>query len=196
MPTAWYERIRKNGKLSVYNGAGAWSKHVTKAVADFNGLPFKILLSTEADESKANVVVILSDGKSTTYPRDGTKIDGNVITADFNAAKTHGQAGSFLDSRGKVQKVVIFLPEKLKKVSDEVKVMVVVHELIHACGLVEKKDHDPVGGILYADLQLFDGKLREPSTDKNLKGMPPIRVGAWTHCKVAELWQTSEVCEE
>ena len=193
MPKYWYERKRKSGRLSVYNGAGGWSKHVSKAINDFNSLPFKLLLDRETDELKADIVVILSDGKSTSYPRDGRKINGNVIQANFDAAKTHGQAASFLDGKDRVMKVVIFLPDKLKNVPDDIKEMVVVHELIHAAGLVEKKDHDPTGGILYATLQLHDGKLREPSTDKDLKGMPPVRIGAWTHCQMNDLWKTSEL---
>ncbi|MEO7672671.1 MAG: hypothetical protein ABIU09_01165 [Pyrinomonadaceae bacterium] len=192
MPKKWYERVRTSRHLKVFNGAGVWSKHVLKAIDDFNGLPFNIVLDKEPDENKADVVVILSDGKSTVYPRGGRKINGTTITANFDAAKTHGQAGSFLDSRDRISKVVIFLPEKLKDVPDEIKVLVVVHELIHSCGLVEKRDHDPVGGILSATLQLFDGKLREASTDKNLKGMPPIRVGGWTQCQIADLWKTSD----
>lgn len=202
MPKQWFKRIRESGHLKVFNGAGVWSKHVEKAIADFNGLPFKIVLDKEPDENKADVIVILSDGKSTVYPRGERNFDGDKAKADFDAEKTHGQCHGFIDSRGFVWKAVIFLPEKLKKVPDDIKSMVVVHELIHACGLVEKTDHDPVGGILYKSHQLREGKLFEPSTDKNLKGMPPIRVGGWTQCQIVHLWKVTDerknaaVCEE
>ena len=181
----------RGGRLTVYNGAGQWTKHVSKGIADFNGLPFKIILDPEPDKIKADIVVMISYGKLSAFTWDRRE-----IKSDFDAAATHGQTGSFLDSRDRVEKAVIFLPAKLKKIPDEIKVLVVVHELIHACGLVEKNDHDPIGGIMYATMQLVDGKLREPSMDKNLKGMPPIRIGTWTQCKISELWHNSEDCKE
>lgn len=60
--------------------------------------------------------------------------------------------------------------------------------MIHAYGLGEKNDHDPVGGVLYKKLQLVNAKLIEPATDKKLQGMPPVRMGTWTEGKMAELW--------
>lgn len=191
MPSKWYERVRKDGKLTVYNDAGAWAKHVNEAIKQFNLLPLHITLTPASSERDAHVTVILADGKTTsrTYDR-------RTITAKFDAALTHGQTGSWLDSKGKVEKCIIFLPQKLAKVSDDVKMCVVVHELIHSCGLVEPTDHDPADGIMVEKLQLFNGKLREASMDKSLEGMPPIRLGNWTKCKIAELWQNETECKQ
>ena len=100
----------KGGRLTVFNGAGQWTKHVTKGIADFNALPFKIILDPETEKNKADIVVMLSDGKSSSFTWDRRE-----IKSAFDAAETHGQTGSFLDSRDRVEKAVIFLPTNCRR---------------------------------------------------------------------------------
>lgn len=185
MPSPWHPRVVKEAKLKVFNGAGAWAQQVTKAVSEFNGLHFPVTLESADDKVKADVVVRLSNGNDSEF---------GWAHSNFDAASTHGQTASDLDGKNRVGKAVVFLPAKLAKVSNEVKILVTIHELIHASGLVEKNDHDSAG-IMAAKFQLIDGKLREASEDRNLKGMPPIRVGAWTRCMLTQLWGGAQ-CEE
>jgi len=187
MPSPWYSRVIKDSKLTVFNDAGAWTGIVTKAINEFNGLPFQIVMDGGAkDHISANVVVRLSAGS-------GKDKNFSWAVANFDAKKTHGQTASNIDDRGRVDKAVIFLPSRLEKVSDELKMAITVHELIHACGLVEKTDHDPVGGIMYKEFQVVGGKLQEPG--KGIVGMPPIRIGGRTLCKIGELWNKA-LCED
>jgi len=182
MPNKWYARAVKEAKLKVFNGAGVWAKHVDKAVSDFNNLKFPVTYVSAEDKVVADVVVRMSQGNDTEF---------NWAHANFDAAKTHGQTVSDIDKKGIVGKAVVFLPAKLASVSDEVKVVVTLHELIHAAGLVQPNDHE-TSGIMASGFQLIDGKLREASTDKTLQGMPPIRVGPWTICQLNHLWLGSD----
>lgn len=185
MPSPWHPRVVRAKKLNVFNDAGIWAVHVKKAFTDFNGLGFPVTLAWAEDKVKADVVVRLSNGNDTEF---------GWAKSNFNAASTHGQTISDVDDRNRVSKSVVFLPAKLARVSNDIKVLVVVHELIHASGLIEKNDHDPGGGIMAAKFQLISGKLREASEDRNLRGMPPIRVGGWTRCTLNPLWGGE--CEE
>ena len=177
MPAKWYDRKRKEGKLTVFNDAGAWKGIVDSARDEFNKLQLGVSLESSDSVTGADIIVRYSMGS-------GQDKNYSWATADFDAAKVHGQTASHLDDRGFVEKAIIFLPGKLKKLKDELKVVVTVHEMIHAAGLVAKKDHDPDGGVLYSDLQLVDGKLQEPGG----AGMPPIRIGNWTKTQIGHLW--------
>jgi len=184
MPSKWYDRVIKDAKLTYYNDAGAWKPLVMKAVDTFNNqLPFGVTLDKADNHIGANIVVRFSHGT-------GQDPDFSWAKANFDAEHVHGQTVANIDHKGRVDKAVIFLPGRLQKVKDDVKELVIVHELIHACGLVEKNDHDPVGGVLYASLQLVNGRLQEPPGDSKTKidGMPPVRVGHWTQCQMAHLW--------
>jgi hypothetical protein len=192
MPSKWYDRVIKDGKLTYYNDAGMWKSLVGKAVDTFNNhLPFGITIDKADNHIGANIVVRISQGS-------GQDPDFSWAKANFDAENVHGQTVANVDRKNRVDKAVIFLPGKLKKVKDDIKVLVIVHELIHACGLVEKNDHDPVGGILYAKLQLMNDKLYEPSGDSKIKieGMPPVRVGAWTQCQMNHLWNKGGCADE
>jgi hypothetical protein len=138
----------------------------------------------------ANIVVRVSQGS-------GQDPNFPWAKANFDAKNVHGQTVANIDSKKRVDKAVIFLPGRLTNIKDDLKLVVIVHELIHACGLVEKDDHDPVGGVLYAKLQLVNGKLQEPPGGKGISiaGMPPIRIGGWTQCQMNSLWNKGG-CEE
>jgi hypothetical protein len=182
MPTKWYNRKLKEGKLTVFNDAGAWKGIVKQAVNDFNKLQFGVTLDYSDSHITADIVVRYSLGS-------GQDKDFSWAKANFDAEVVHGQTSAKKDSHGRVEKAVIFLPGKLKNIKDDLKGVVTVHELIHACGLVDEDDHDPEGGVMYAKVQLVNGKLQEPPGEgKTIQGMPPIRIGNWTKAQMAYLW--------
>jgi hypothetical protein len=114
---------------------------------------------------------------------------------DFVADRLHGQTSTFADQREpkEIFFAVIFLPGKLAKATKSQKEMVVVHELIHACGLNEW--HDTVG-LMFADMQEQGNGLLEYSPEKGAKPMPPIRLGSKTVCKVKMLWSGEGACQD
>jgi hypothetical protein len=198
MPTPWLKRIRKTGQLTVHNRAGAWATSVDAAVTTFNSLGFGVKLVSEKEEKSANIVVKLSDG-SEVY-----EYYGDTATARFRADELHGQTSTLVDlKKREIFFAVVFLPAKVKKASSKQKEVIVVHELIHACGLNglladgkkdPAEDHDSTG-IMFAQMKTDGAGLIEYLPDKGAKPMPPIRVGARTLCKVRMLW-AAEACKD
>lgn len=189
MAKKWFERIRRSGQLTVFNDAGAWSAVVTTAMQTFNAQGFGVQLVAEQDEIKANVVVKISEG-TTKY-----NFYGQDWPVNFNAAEPHGKTLPFVDpDKDVLVKAAVFLPSKLKNVSNDVKVMVTVHELIHAAGLSSNEDHDTHSGVFYNRFNIVQGKMMEILPNKGALPMPPIRVGPQTTCKLKGLWDGTTTC--
>ncbi|WP_367870341.1 hypothetical protein [Luteolibacter sp. Populi] len=200
MPTPWLKRIRTTGQLTVHNRAGAWAVAVDAAISKFNVLGFPVKLAAEKVETSANVVVKLSNGAET-YTHYG-----DSATAQFDAAKLHGQTSTMADKkRNAIFFAVIFLPGKVPNVTAEQKEIITIHELIHACGLdggrgdgtydKQGQDHDSMG-IMVANMKV-DGKgLIEYMPDKNAKAMPPIRIGTQTICKLQRIWTATGCADD
>ena len=181
----WYDRKVREAKLTLMNDAGAWKKIVDMAVSQFNSLGFQVTIGPSDSVTGADIVARFSMGS-------GPDKNFSWAVANFDAEVTHGQTAAHIDDRGKMDKAVIFLPGKLKHIKDDLKVIVAVHELIHACGLT---DHDPNEGIMYAKLQELNGKLIWPQEDtSHLQSMPPIKIGGWTRCQMNFLWN-GQACE-
>jgi hypothetical protein len=202
MPTPWFKRFRESGQLTVFNKGGAWSSSVDKALATFNSLGFPVKLVATKDEKNANVVVKLSMGP------DSVTNWGQIAKTgkDFDPKLLHGYTSTLteVDERKKTYQIIfaaVFLPGKVQTKNGQ-KEAIVVHELIHSCGLDggmpdgsknKNQDHDSEG-IMY-DIMLTDGDgLIEGTKPKGVKAMPPIRVGAQTRCKVQMIWG-SEACK-
>jgi hypothetical protein len=188
MATKWNADIIASGKLFVFNDAGHWANIVTKAMASFNNLKIGVELKpAKTDELTTNIIVQVSDGSSS-YTYKNPAYEDFVGKATFDAAAVHGKTIPFIDPVNKiVLKAAIFLPNKLKGVSDAVKEMVTVHEFIHACGL-DNSDHDPIDGIFVAGLVNSGGKLIEPLNTGGKNYMPPARVSGGTRSKITSNW--------
>ena len=191
MPTPWLKRIRRTGQLTVHNKARTWAVAVDAAIARFNTLGLSVKLVAEKEEQAANVVVLLSDGAET------YKYDGDTATARFDASIMHGQTTTLADQkRNEIFFAVIFLPAKVKGATAGQKELMVIHELIHAAGLDggtpggtrdKNQDHDTVG-IMVANMKADGNGLIEYMPEKGAKGMPPVRVGAQTLCRLRRIW--------
>lgn len=196
MPTPWFRRFRKEGKLTVFNKGGSWSTAVTNSIATFNGLGFGVQLVPTNDERNAHIVVKLSNGKET-YAQPQKS-----ITVDFDATDLHGRARTLSDGRKSLEIffAITFLPGLVANPTPGQMEVVTLHELIHCAGLnglmpdgskAPNDDHDTVG-IMYPQMMRDGNGLIEHLHDQNAKPMPPVRVGAQTMCKMRMLWTGAE----
>jgi hypothetical protein len=186
MPTPWLKRIRETGQLTVFNKGGAWVNSVNAAITTFNTLPFSVELVAEKEEKSANVVVILANGPQH-YTREGHTVQTD---ASFKLNQFHGLTITLTDMRlSAIFFAVIFLPGKLPKPAKGQKEVVIVHEFIHACGVLEHET-TPDGGIMYDIMVPSNGGMQEGS--KQAKPMPPIRVGPQTLSRVESVWLSSQ----
>ncbi len=191
MPHPWLKRIRKTGQLTVFNKATAWAVPVDAAIKSFNNLSLGVKIVVEEDEKAANIVLVLANRAGEQYKHYG---DTAKTLPTFKADDLHGQASTFLDDKlGEIFFATVFLPGKVKKATDSQKEVIIVHELIHACGL--DGWHDSVG-IMFGQMDKTDGGLIEYLHDKGAKPMPPIRLGSQTACRVKMLWSSAEVCKD
>ena len=133
--------------------------------------------------------MVLADGPGAKYTYYG---DSAETGQDFVANKLHGQTSTFQDDKGEIFFAVIFLPGKLTKATKGQKEMVVVHEMIHACGL--NKWHDSAG-LMFPQMKEEGDGLLEYLPEKGVKPMPPIRLGSKTICKVKLLWTGEDTCK-
>jgi hypothetical protein len=189
MPTPWLKRIKETGRLTLFDKAGAWSKALKAAVKTFNDLKLGVTLDFEKEEKSANIVVIIAEGpKKYNYYGDVAGTNAN-----FKADQLHGYAATFVDKKkNEIFFAVIFLPGIVKNVTDKQKEVIIIHELLHACGLNglnDPSDDHEIAGIMNGTMvRQEDGGLLEQLPDKGAKSMPPIRLGGQTICKMQKLW--------
>ena len=198
MPTTWYKRVQRSGKLTVFNKAGAWAHEAETALATFNGLGFPVTLEKTDDEKNANIVVKLSKGADSQTNWGKTANTG----ADFDPTILHGLTVPLTEIHEKPRKTfeiifaAIFLPGRVEATKKQREV-IIVHEFIHACGLdggqpdgtKDKigQDHDD-RGIFFGQMAKEGDGLIEYLHDKDAAAMPPIRVGGNTRTKIKQIW--------
>ncbi len=191
MPTKWMKWMRETGQLKVHNMGGAWTSSVDAAIATFNNLGFNVKLVPEKEKRSAQIVVKLSTGAET-FEQNGDK-----IIVNFPADQMHGRASTVQHPRLKeIYFAGVFLPGKVQNLTARQKEALIVHELIHACGLDgglpngtqdPKMDHDDVG-IMAAKMVAYDNGLLELLPEKDAKPMTPVRVGAQTRSLMNMIW--------
>lgn len=190
----WIKSLRETKQLKVFNTAKSWAVPVTAALRSFNHLALGVSMVAEKEEKKANIVLVPGQNAAAEYKyRDAYYGEVNVKTkSDFKADSLHGRANTLKDAdSNEIFFAVIFLPGKLKKATNAQKEVIIVHELIHACGFEE---HDSAG-VMFSPMMEQGGGLIEYLHEKDDKPMPPIRVGAKTRCAVKLLW-SGEGCEK
>lgn len=194
MPTPWLESIRKKKQLTVFNKATSWAVPVSKAIKAFNHLSLGVKMVSVKEEKAANIVLILANKAGDQYNYDNINYGAIKVRTrpDFKADSLHGQNSTLADPDLKsIFFSVIFLPGKLENATNSQKEVVVVHELIHACGM---DVHDSIG-IMFPQMMKKDGGLIEYLHEKGTKAMPPIRVGSKTRCIMSLLW-SEKISEE
>jgi hypothetical protein len=210
MATPWVDRVKQTGQLSVFPGpgvaGGGWVVVFDNALLRFNEL--SRLLSFRVRVTKATSPPDKSGrgGADIQFETASKHISftalGQTESESFSGNGLHGLtktvAMSFGGGPAKIEKAFIFVPStpltggaKARVVGDGVKLVIAVHELIHACGLDEKGDHSP---FTDPDLFLLVGSLSagtSPQDDKldfGGKIMPPIWMSRRTAAKIKALW--------
>lgn len=196
MGIQWIEYVRKDYKLTVFNKAAAWAGPVQKALDEFNKLNLGVKLEFTTEEKKARIIVALATGPDKIDFVD-RHFEGSVPTkSSFDPKKFHGYCGTLRDP---VTNVIvfagIFLPGSVEA-TDEQKMVVVLHEFMHACGLNgmmsdgkqhPNQDHD-LEGIMAGQMVPSGKGLIEFMPKKGVKAMPPIRISGKTQGAARLLW--------
>ncbi|REJ78015.1 MAG: hypothetical protein DWQ47_16845 [Acidobacteria bacterium] len=194
MANPWKRKVRSSGKLTVWNAAEGWAAIAKEAINTFNTLGFGVKFEF-LDGDKADVVVKASDGTSSHKFKD-PYFGEYTVNVTFDAGSVHGRTKTLVEPDKKIiMKAAVFLPNKLTGATAKVKEIVVIHELIHAAGLDDNKDHDKVSGLFYSPLEYGSGKLSEWGLGGKYPPMPPVRIGAATMCNLKSLWVDNAGCD-
>jgi len=194
MPSPWIDPVRQSGQLSIFLGktatGGGWSTSFTTAIARFNALANLLNFGVTFSASNAppdpnglggaDVAFEAGNGQ-VSFTALGQpfsrQVDGNALAGNTYTVSTSSGGGD------RIAKAFIFVPAtprsanaKSRVVGEGVKLVIAVHELIHACGL-SNADHSPaskpdvfygyptidVGPAAAADrIRLPDGRTMPP----------------------------------
>lgn len=197
MATPWITNVRNTKQLTVFNdiGTGQWANIFAIALESFNKFakPAGIKMVKAGDADQANVIMRLAEGAAH-FEYDKTEYESS-----FSGTGLHGLTRTVARD-GVIEKAFVFLPAKPQvtvfdnkgNASDQmasqgVMKVIAVHELIHACGLDEMKDHGG-DGIFYYPLSYQNDKVYVPERGKNQALMPPIRPDGIITGKIKALW--------
>jgi hypothetical protein len=194
MATPWKKKVRSAAKLTAMNAGGGWKSVVEDAIKKFNSLGFGVTYESVSSD-RPDVVIKLSDGIGE-HTFEDPYYGEFTVKAVFDATAVHGKTKTVVDPDKKViMNAAVFLPNKLRNANQKTKEIVVIHELIHAAGLDDNKDHDKTSGVFYSPLEYSSGNLVEWGTGGKFPPMPPVRVGAQTKCKLRSLWVENAACD-
>jgi len=196
MPDPWIDSVKSSGQLSVHSTlAGSWRTLFADALREFNTLSAGHRLGvtlTATTESGANVEVQTGNGAiSCTYA-------GATARGVLSGQMMHGR--SFLFSvGGKVEKAHVYVPSGplvntprgQRPVGTNVMKLILVHELVHACGLTN--DEHSRDDLFQASPQVdpgtnaSDDRVRIESGGR-MSWMPPLVLSATTVTAIKSLW--------
>jgi hypothetical protein len=219
----WPDDIKKKCQLTIgfdaSIGKAVWDRVFKDAIFEFNKLSnthkLGVTFITTDDPAKANVEARAASGDfEFEYPPDVPK-----QTIRFDGKGAHGLCKPLLSefigrsrvAEYRMAKAIIYVPTnpmgadggKLRAVGDPVKLVIAVHELIHACGLVDNKEHSVDDVFCWPQLRMGEkasedrvGTLGEeytfgnpPRTGHRTVDMPPLFLTKDTIEKVQKLWR-------
>jgi hypothetical protein len=205
MAKTWHESVRGRGELRVYPGPtlrGDWTATFELALRRFNelakqhGLGVRLVATKEAPGQHpgqgADVQVDAGDGQvSATYA-------GATITRTVSGSIMHGNS-PLVEIDGKLEKVFVLVPANplintprgSRPVGPGVKLVILVHELVHACGLTnaEHGTADLFHGSPQPDYGRTAAEDRLSVTvGKDRILMPPLRLTGQTAGRIRALW--------
>ena len=180
MDQSWTYKIRDTGKVTVYNGidSGKWANIFKASLDAFNHnarLPVKLIPGE--DKEQANIVMQVSGGSA------GYTYDGQSYSVNFDGTLAHGKTNTLAREDG-IEKAFIFLPLNTTQSHTNVLQFIAVHELIHACGLVEHNND----GVFMTAPNIQNGNIWSA---KNSKKMPPLFFAPKTVARLQGLWGKS-----
>jgi len=227
-PIPWRDEVKRTSKLTIALdpsiGQHGWAKPFQDGVAAFNALAAQVRLGVTYeltnDQANANVV---AQAKTTTfkfgyddgefkkeeeeYKFDGTSLHGHcsMLSGEVRNRTTRSYELRMI-------RAFIFVPAKPRAdpvrrgiVGDPVKMVVAVHEMVHACGL--DNGHHTVDDVFCWPKAKYDPKNPDDDRVEAFSGrredviiagktvpqpvmvaMPPIVLNAPTQEKIRRLW--------
>ena len=196
MINAWREDIRRTGELRIAGKAGfrraPWKGMLSRAIAEFRKLSKKYQLG----------VIFIADNQVDTAQvtvdtKPGIALVGN---APFQSLVPAGRPSS----EGRIFRCDITLPADPKisapqgqrRVGGDVLLVMLVHEMVHACGL-SNEEHSKSGDLFMPSPTVLVGdtatedKVDSGRTDsrKNRTAMPPLLPNDDTAAKIQDAWR-------
>ena len=223
-PIPWLDEVKRTSKLTIALdpsiGQQGWAKPFQDGVAAFNALRLGVTYELTSDQANANVVAQAKTGNFKFSYDDGRyKMEEKEYT--FDGKSLHGHCSMlFGDVRNRATRsyelrmirAFIFVPAKphtdgakSRIVGDPVKMVVAVHEMVHACGLDDhhhtvddvfcwpKAKYDPKNPD-DDRVEAFSGRREtvmiagKPSLQSVMVSMPPIVLNGPTQEKIRRLW--------
>lgn len=211
----WLEQIRETHQLTVFPGStltGSWSVALPQALSAFNALSSTHGLGVTLTRASAPVnrfmtganVQIEASNSSHTFA-DTMLGPQTMVLPGLSGALTRSLPSA---RGGRIGQSLILVPtplsvmagptgqKRLREAGNPVKVVILVHELIHACGL-DNPDHASV-----ADPDVFSGTIvddpdpNDPDKDREELGSkggvpvkaPPLLLSSQTVTKIQAIW--------
>lgn len=202
MGTPWQDPIRSGKRLTVFPGSsvtgGAWTGVFASALKEFNLLSVGVTLSQSATppdpsgvggadvqvEAGSGSVKFSTFGQQILVPVSGNGLEGSTqqVKLAFGAVQRIAKAFIVVPATPQIN------ANPPRGVGDGVKLVILVHELIHACGL-SNSDHNP-DDLFSGFPQAREGKT--PQDDKievnQQKRLPPLFLMAKTSGLIKALW--------
>lgn len=196
MINSWREDTRTTGKLRIAEKAGfkraPWKGLLSRAIKEFNALSKTYdLLVTFVEDSQPGQANVTVDTVA------GSNLVGH---APFQSFVPEGRP----DSDGRVFRCDITLPSDPKvntpqgqrRVGSGVLLVMLVHEMVHACGLSNEEHSKTTDlflaspSILIGDRQAEDSvDSRRTAADKTRIGMPPLLLDDNTAESIRKSWR-------
>jgi hypothetical protein len=220
MDKPWIDEVRKTGQLSVYPGAGAtggpWATVFKDAIREFNTFAHSknfgvtLTVGTAPPDPKgpqgANILLDVTDAKTVSYTANG-QLYTKTLPFAAAASPVHGITSTLsYEHSHQIFRAFIFLP-KTPQVGDPgnrtqreagspVKLVIAVHEFIHACGLEKHSTQEASADVLFSPVVAERGN--KPSDDRikipigNGRLMPPLYLSDETARRIKSLWVPSQ----
>ena len=218
----WLDRIKRTGQLTIgFDGSlgkAGWDSAFKSAIFEFNTLSNNHRLGVtfvQAQDPKTADVEARAEKADFEFeyppniPKKKIKFDGKDVHGLCKPLLTEVRGNQF-----RLMKAFIYVPAtpmgesngKSRVVGDPVKVVIAVHEMIHACGLVENKEHSVDDIFSWPQLRMgnqpADDRLatlggtinipvpagHPPRTGHSTVNMPPLFLKPDTVTKVRNLW--------
>jgi hypothetical protein len=219
----WLDEIKRTGQLTIaFDGSigrALWDRVFRDAIFEFNKLSnthrLGITFVRSEDAAKANVEARAASGDfefqfPPDIPKRTIRFDGKSVHGLCKPVLTLVTDRSSRVNQFKLMKAFIYVPANptgdARPVGDPVKLVIAVHELIHACGLVDDKEHSVDDIFSWPQLRIgnqasedrlatlggtitFPGKPGEPPrTGHSTVDMPPLFLKNQTIEKIRNLW--------
>ncbi len=201
MGSPWTDAVKQGRRLSVSPPGGSWADAFAEGARQFNvlarshalGVSLRSIDSSTGTGSPSPDVTVQAAADSVSFSYGGT-----THSDRFDGNRLHGR--TFQVSRaGKIEKAFVFLPQDplintpkgQRAVGRGVKMLIAVHELVHACGLTDA-DHstdDLFQGNPQVDYgQTAAGDRVLVQARGRTRRMPPLYLSNTTARLISQLW--------